>query len=406
MKKLALGALLVGLSAACGGGGGGGVKLLDAGIDAPTVCDPVAKTGCASGEKCTWIVDLDATASTGEVGHIGCEPAGTIADGAACIDATAATGTDGCVVGDLCIANKCKPICDPLAAASAAGACTTNYSCTGYEGVFVSGTTVSAGVCEPGCDPLTQKLLVGDLEACGSPDPTQPTATCVPSDNDFQAFSCAPSGPRVYANTDRKGPLTDLNGGIYPNGCAPGFIPFYFDDLSSRKTICSGLCAPAKVDSEIAKTNPTLNEGDPEALGKLIADATAIKGHATCAVDIKGSDANGEDCRFLWTAFVDSAGNVADRPYNDSLGVCFAFSNYIIIDTTDDGIDNPTLPAKSCAQLGIVDDPIYDTAEHNGCYPLTETTSRSDTAFRKSPRWAAKFRVGYEPVPLVRHVFD
>ncbi|MBL0215755.1 MAG: hypothetical protein IPQ07_17980 [Myxococcales bacterium] len=39
-------------------------------------CNPLTQTGCNEGEKCNWIYDqLMPTL----VGHIGCEPAGTVA---------------------------------------------------------------------------------------------------------------------------------------------------------------------------------------------------------------------------------------------------------------------------------------------------------------------------------------
>ena len=106
MKNLAFRSWSVGVVvalAACGGGGG--TKLVDGGADAPTACNPVAQTGCQAGEKCTWIIDIDGTSTTPDVGHIGCAVAGTTPDGGTCQDATATAngGVDTCVAGDLCI---------------------------------------------------------------------------------------------------------------------------------------------------------------------------------------------------------------------------------------------------------------------------------------------------------------
>jgi hypothetical protein len=145
----------------------------------------------------TWIVDIDGSQTTNEVGHIGCAPVGATptADGAACADAVAATngGVDTCVAGDLCISRKCKPICDPQTASGVAGACTTDFACTTYAGVFDSAGPAVAGVCEPQCDPLTQQLKVGTTrtDACGSVDPTKPSAACV-FGPDPTAWVCAP----------------------------------------------------------------------------------------------------------------------------------------------------------------------------------------------------------------------
>ena len=73
MKKLALGALLVGLFAACGDE----QRRQDhrqrhrCGL----ACNPLTQAGCAAGEKCTWL--LDALTPPQYVGHIGCAPDGT-----------------------------------------------------------------------------------------------------------------------------------------------------------------------------------------------------------------------------------------------------------------------------------------------------------------------------------------
>src|SRR5512140_242706 len=375
MKMQALGALLVGVVAACGSGK---VKLLDGGVDAPMACDPVAQSGCMAGEKCTWVVDVDGTATTNEIGHIGCAPAGATLDGAACADATMAVngGADSCVAGELCISRKCKPICDPqLVDGAAKGACPTNYACSIYAGVFESSGPPVAGVCEPTCDPLTQALNVGTTgtAACGSLDATKPSGTCVASGG-FRSFHCAPSGSMVYANTDRKAPLADSRGNAYLNGCAPGFIPFYYEDASgAMKTLCSGLCAPLKVDMTIASdpAHKDDNKGDPTALGKLPTDAAPAAGKSTCAVGVKGSETE-EDCRYVWFPLAQGDPTKAlTTPYNDTLGVCFAYQKFLAV--TVPGM--PKQPEKSCANLPVTaptNDP-YGSAKDNGCYPLAES---------------------------------
>jgi hypothetical protein len=407
MKMQALGALLVGVVAACGGDK---VKLLDGGVDAPMACDPVAQSGCMAGEKCTWVVDVDSTATTNEIGHIGCVPvpAGATADGAECADATMDVngGADSCVAGDLCISRKCKPICDPqLVDGAAKGACPTNYACSVYAGVFESAGPPVAGVCEPTCNPLTQALNVGTTgtAACGSLDPTKPSGTCV-AGSGFRSFHCAPSGAMVYANTDRKAPLTDSRGNAYGNGCAPGFIPFYYEDASgAMKTLCSGLCAPLKVDAVIAAdaAHKDDNKGDPTALGKLPTDAAPVAGNATCAVGVKGSEAE-EDCRYVWFSL--AGGNPSKAlvsPYNDTLGVCFAYQKFLAV--TVPGMAQKQ-PEKSCAKLPVdapMDDP-YGSAKENGCYPLAE----SRTLLRKNTQRTINYRLANGDGLVVRHVFD
>lgn len=412
MRKLAFGALVVGVVVACIACGGGGVKLIDGGADAPMACNPIAQTGCQSGEKCTWIIDIDGTATTEDIGHIGCVANGTTANGATCADASATVngGVDTCVAGTLCIARVCKPICDPqLVDGTAAGACPTNYACSVYSAVFESAGATVAGVCEATCDPLTQKLKTNDAQACGAADPTKPGGdpartggTCVRGAG-FRSFHCAPTGPSLYTKTDREPPLTDSAGNFFGNGCAPGFIPFFIESSTSMKTLCSGMCAPLKSDDAIAQVPATKDnhKGDPAALGKLPTDAMAIPGRSTCTVGVKAKLAE-EDCRFLWYWLAGGDPTKAlTTPYNDTLGICYAYGQFK--DIMVPGM--PELqPEKSCSQLKSTpvpaDDP-YGSAKDNGCYPLAQSM-----AARKNTHRAGSFRLANDNVPMVRHVFD
>jgi hypothetical protein len=351
---------------------------------------------------------------TDEIGHVGCAPAGTIADGAVCTDATMSVGSDSCIAGDLCIAKKCKPICDPqLVAGAGAGACDAEHACLSYQGVFAAGEVTTAGVCEPGCDPLTQRLLTTGAEACGSVDPTMPTATCVPADSQFSSFACAPTFASAYPKTDRTAPL-----GAFANSCAPGFIPFYPMDFDSGNmtAVCSGLCAALKVDAEIANTTDHNPEGDKTALGKLVNDPAAVAGNATCAATIKGSDAaNGEDCRYIWPSLVPQGTDltmVTKTKYTDTLGACFAFAQYFVDD--DGNAGTPEIPDKSCRVLPVVSPSATDafgSAADEGCYSLTDTLAQAaaaSAARKKAPahRMAPSFRVGFPPGAVARHIFD
>jgi len=379
----------------------------DAVPDALVVCNPVAQTGCAAGEKCTWIVDLDSTPTMVSAGHIGCAAAGSTADGASCDDAAAVSGgVDSCAAGALCVASSCKPICDPqLVGGVDRGACPTDSACSTYGDLFSSSGTAVAGVCEPTCDPLTQQLDVGTLAvaACGSRDPAQPAATCVASAG-FRSFHCAPTEAMFYGKRDRDPPLTDSAGKAYDNGCAPGFIPFYFEDSSgAMKTLCSGLCAPLKVDATIAAQagHRDDNRGDKAASGKLPEDAAPAPGRATCDAGVKGSAVSsprGEDCRFLW--FPLAKGDPTkplSSPFNDSLGVCFAYEKFLSV--TVPGV-TPKQAEKSCADLPAAptDDP-FGSAKDNGCYPLAESIG---LRARRPP----SFRLSYGDGVAVRHVFE
>src|SRR5262245_33556835 len=98
MRKLVVGIVFV---AACGGGDDGAgpsdapVRIdtatpadapptIDARqVDAPPVggpCNILTQSGCAAGQKCTWI----RASVSPPLGQVGCAPAGTVATNAAC----------------------------------------------------------------------------------------------------------------------------------------------------------------------------------------------------------------------------------------------------------------------------------------------------------------------------------
>jgi hypothetical protein len=426
MNNLSLGAAVAVLAAACGGGGE--PQLLDASIDAPLRCNPIAQTGCMAREKCTWVIDANGDPSTGSgpIGHVGCAPdEPTAARGMACTAAMAGIngGADRCARGEICISRACKQICDPqLAPGAGAGACDTTHACLSYRGVFEASSAPIAGACEIGCDPLTQQRVTDKAEACGSADPTMPTATCVPTGPEFRSFACA--SVQTLTATDRMPPVAppDDPSAITGSGCAPGFLPFSFEDGSGvMKTLCSGLCAPVMMDSTIVMTPPPNQRpyGDTSAPGKLPGDMKAVPGHATCLSGVKGSipasDPQGdgiEDCRFIW-ASLESASNPSnptpvDTPYNNLLGVCFPYSKLRTVDTDGDG--KPDAFQKSCKDLGTAPDPVYGTAEDNGCHPLRgfpgAALRTSPSVFEGNPHRLGRFRLAPGSATRTRPVLE
>jgi hypothetical protein len=73
MKKLAFGALLVGLLVACGGGDSNKKVILVDGsmVDGMTQCNPLTQAGCAANEKCTWLLEA---LMPQYVGRVACAP--------------------------------------------------------------------------------------------------------------------------------------------------------------------------------------------------------------------------------------------------------------------------------------------------------------------------------------------
>ena len=404
MKKHALGALFLGLMA-CGGGGGSDTTVTiqpdsNTGGDsqAPT-CNPLTQTGCNAGEKCTWINDQDDP----PIGHVGCAPeaAAPKAIGEACTPPPGGPmGYDDCAKGAVCLSGECKQICDLNGGTPT---CDDNHSCTRYADFFESGGNAVAGVCDPGCDPLTQELKVGtNKAACGSPDPAAPNSGCY----GYEDYSCAPVSAQVLSLTDRMMPRTNAAGNPYLNGCAPGFIPLFYQETGSTVTLCTGLCAALEIDS----TEPGNFAGDSTALGKDPTVAAPAAGSATCSAIHRGSSAN-SSCRFIWYYLEDDQQMLPpvfeNSGYLDTLGVCFDYTKFTYDNDGNTMTANITVP--SCKELPkrtamtTGDD---DDAADWGCQ------KRSNSQFaagEKHAPGALKALVNlpkHEAMELVRHTFN
>lgn len=409
MKKLALGALLVGLMVACGGGGGG-VKLIDApegGDDAPMpqACNPIAQTGCQANEKCTWIVDQ---LMPSEVGHIGCAVlAGTEVDiGAACLaagdpggPAPGPSGFDNCVKGGICVAGECKTICDPQMAGVASG-CDAQHSCSRYSGLFEVGGTITAGACDPQCDPLNQNLLAGTgaTAACGSTNPAQPNKGCYTFD--FETFSCAPVSMTTLAKTDRVEPVLSPSGNPFVNGCAPGYVPFFFSMTGSMTVLCTGLCASGEISNVTAeKANDT---GRDAATAKLVTSAAPAVGDGLCVAAKKGSASGGtQNCVMLWGFLADANGNPGPSQYNFDVGVCFSFTQFQF-DSNNDMTPDMTFPNCNALPKTSPDPNMpFLGADFFGCQCPTGGAAGCPATFAPTqkahaPTALRDFRVGFE----------
>jgi hypothetical protein len=124
-------------------------------------CDPITQTGCAPGQKCTWI--RVAISGAQEIGSLGCEPDGTVAAGGACTYGAAkpttcdlGTGYDDCTAGLVCDAptdvdqahGTCAPICDVNASP---GSCAAGATCATHTGYFANAgdPPTEDGLCGP-----------------------------------------------------------------------------------------------------------------------------------------------------------------------------------------------------------------------------------------------------------------
>lgn len=305
MRKLAFGALMIGLLsavAACGGGNGGDdVVLIDgSAIDTPSgVCDPIAQTGCATGEKCTWIT-ID---STNDLGNLGCAPDGAAATGEACTQGAdgQTTGFDTCVHGDICINGSCEAVCTV-----SPDSCDSSTSCSVYTGLF-TGASPALGACDFLCDPVTQ-IDTANHPACDSPDAANPTRGCYLSQGDF---SCAgiPSGA-VGKTQDMQAFGPDATH-AYANGCDAGYIPL-ISDPTMAFPVCIAMCSP--------HTTST-------------ADTTQPGGVSPHTCGDRG--AVGADCRFFWPF------EQANPPVYQNVGWCYSYTLYsdVSCSTMDPTVD-------------------------------------------------------------------
>ncbi len=205
-------------------------------------CDPLAQTGCVGTDKCTWIIDSNS--ANGIVGRVGCTAGGTVAAGQACVIGAGGampTGADNCLKGLACSSGVCKAVCNTTA--GGLPNCGTAAACATYGGLFGNeGESAVAGVCDPNCNPLTQKIQDG-AAACGSPDPANPTKGCYGfwADKKGSRFTCSSAG-NLLAKQDFV-----LAARIFINSCAPGFFSGLSRGTGTMQSICSAHCNPGDV---------------------------------------------------------------------------------------------------------------------------------------------------------------
>lgn len=387
MRKLAFGALFVGLLAACGGSSSGGKKsvvLVDgASGDSGQVCNVLTQTGCMTGEKCTWIIDT--SDANGSVGHIGCAPenggTGTpVADGASCTrNPPGATGYDNCVKGDYCFGpsaggtGTCKMICDP---SGGAPMCSTGFACGTYEGLLESGGTAIAGVCDPTCNPLADNNFLGATgnnrtgTACGSDGSasgsgfiynkgcygypngrfgkTQWTCSGQVAPSRFHRTACD-----TTVHTGDRFSCANSSGNPYLNGCASGYEPIFIDSEGSSQTDCIAMCAPATCYNAGTGTtsNPMCGTADANAAGNN-GSGHACKNTNVQSVTFTNTTAtvNGEQCFYSWLFEFDANGAFVMSDTSDTVGFCFDHSKYKYDPT---GGSNNNTVVMACYNWGL-----------------------------------------------------
>jgi hypothetical protein len=357
MKKLAFGALMIGLlaTAACGGGH---TVLVDANgdddttIDAAAACNPVAQTGCADGEKCSWVF-IDSTVQPA-LGEIKCVPDGAGALGAACMYGADGEGSgyDDCAAGGICISGACESSCT-----TSPDSCDASHSCQVYDGIFpdMSGF----GACDPLCNPVTQEELT---------DPT-PTAVCGGTGVGIAAtrgcygvfdsnFSCAGVPATVAGDTGNYSGESDEAYGpgpgmYYLNGCAPGYSPLLRNANDAQApVVCMAFCQPAPTDTtQAANLNGAVGSG------------------YTCG----DRDSLTQSCTYFWV--FETVDPTTGPKHPDGVGYCWTPGNYVGDWDNDVGTADSTWPLCSTiapgatgAACGAPDG--ADCLQYFGCQPF------------------------------------
>lgn len=350
MKNVAFGALIVGLLVACGGSSSSPKKIMvhdGATVDSPPVliCNPATQTGCAAGQKCTWVTDAT---SPMPLGHIDCVMDGTVALGGTCMEGPAGstTGFDNCKAGGYCISNGtngvCEPICDP---SQGLAACSANHACGLYSDTFLVNGTITFGVCEQTCDPLADNNFTKSTK-------TGTTCNATQGCYGFPDFGAQP--PSYY--TCSRSFLTTASQGVecnntttcttigmnqiccaasdgtpYLNGCSQGFMPFYFESETVMTRVCTSFCAPAECyNGSCGTANANIIGASPHRCNSGTTGDSAGTFDNT-SVTITGPTAGvydgGHSCHYMWDYEWDEMTTPVSMTFvrsttSDTLGFC------------------------------------------------------------------------------------
>ncbi|HEY5948309.1 MAG TPA: hypothetical protein VIV40_22585 [Kofleriaceae bacterium] len=378
----------------------------DAGTDAGSgVCNPLAQTGCATGDKCTWLSD---TLFPTYAGHIGCAPAGTAVVGDACMfGPPGSTGYDNCAVGLVCGNYRggtgvCKAICDRQGGNPA---CAAGTICVTYSGLFTAGATQVAGVCDTECDPLADNdfdgsgALTKTGTACGSsstvgcygfPSFGTPPKTGWSCTNDIHAANQQPIGLRHRVLCLDTNDCADPGPAIYVNSCNQGYLPLLYESTGVTQIICVAMCAPHNCYSGNCGTNGS------DRLG-----TAPHRCNDTDAVGTFDTTMTGEHCRYLWSFERDTSDNFLPSSTSNTVGFCFDHSKYRY-DSNNDNVPDAPLPPCELLQNGFgtgtnpADPLTYFGAADFGC--VDTANAGLSFAGKPHPNRTSDLRPLYRPV--------
>jgi hypothetical protein len=337
-------AAIVCVAAACQSDNGSFVRITDSGspdvyVACPrnktSQCNPLTQSGCAAGEKCTWLLDAVVPQY---IGHIGCAPMGARDVGESCMyGPPGCDGYDDCKKGFVCGDYRggegvCKQLCDQQGGFPM---CDAQHSCVTHSGLFSTGETTpsAAGVCDIACDPLTDN----DFDGSGSAS-TKSTTTCGADPNvgcygypsfgtpPKTAWSCSnernpnvaqPIGLRHRVQCTTANACVDSIQPIRVESCNQGYLPLLRESATVSTVICVALCKPKNCYAGNCGPN------DENRLGEAP--------HRCMNPDRVGTfdtSAGGEHCRFMWSFERDELGDFLPSSSSNTLGFCFDHAKY------------------------------------------------------------------------------
>jgi len=355
MRNLALGALVVGLLAACGGSTTPKIKLdgsngSGSGSDGgtPAKCNILTQTGCNAGEKCSW-VHLQTMPTS--VSDVECAPDGTVAVGGTCSYGMPPMGWDNCKSGGVCEGGVCKAICDQQGGAPM---CDATHSCQVYAGFLGPEGSEAAGVCDPTCNPLDDNSFGSGSAGSGSACAAGEGCYGFWSSTAISHFSCASTPPHGVsppppgsttlfhrAACATASGCANSGGTPYLNGCASGYMPEITDDMAGMNSfVCIAFCKPADCSNG--------------ACGANAAQRVGASPHRCTQADAAGTfngAVNGDQCVYGWWFEVGSDGKVLKSNFSDTTGFCLDHTKYHLADATGMMVTTDAWPACSTLPL-------------------------------------------------------
>ena len=307
--------------------------------DADTTCDVLTQSGCAAGQKCTWV----RLSVSPPLGQPQCTPDGTVATFGACVygPTGSTTGYDNCVEGNICLASPtvdqangtCRPICSLF---DTTAPCGSGFACGTYFRFFSNSDseTPLAGVCDPTCDPLSGTRDVDNAPFCGGPtgDPSDPASLgCygLPSnDSDPSKFTCASQGMGEHRDV--------VTGQPFLNSCNSGAVPLLYESSGSTSVICVATCQPRNCNTTIRMTDPG-----------------CWRGTAPYRTTDRGCSNAGEECKYLWW-FEDPSTPIT--ALSDDVGFCVDYTKYYW-DRNGDSTDGDEARWTACRNSIDTSDP-------------------------------------------------